>query len=147
MARSVVIMGTECDYIDNLARKVAEVADKMFLSMKDLIVYEMQGMIGDMAYLDSDYINSKVADVKVRALEYEDSVISIDVTNLSDERLLAGMKHMVKIYAVSGGCDSDFAVVCDDRDMFLRSIADYVIEKGDIESQVSQIVEIIAKNQ
>ena len=146
MASSVIIVGTECDYIDNLAKKVAEVTDRMFLSLKDLIVYEMQGMIGDIAHLDSEYINGEIANIKVSALEYEDSIISVDVTNLGDERFLAGMKDMLKIYAVSGGCDSDFAVVCDDRDRFLRSIANYVVEKGEVAEQVSQIVQIIAKN-
>ena len=146
MASSVIIVGTECDYIDNLAKKVAEATDRMFLSLKDLIVYEMQGMIGDIAHLDSEYINGEIANVKISALEYENSIISIDVTNLGDERLLAGMKDMLKIYAVSGGCDSDFAVVCDDRDRYLRSIANYVVEKGEVAEQVSQIVQIIAKN-
>lgn len=147
MAKSVVIVGIDCKYIDKLAKQVAETVDRMFLSMKDLIVYEMQGMIGNIEHLDSEYINAKVSEVKLRALDYEDSIISIDVTNLGDKALLDGMSEMLKIYAVSESCDSDFAIVCDDRDKYLRSIANFVVEKGEEKWQVEKIVDLICNHQ
>lgn len=145
MAKSVIIVGIDYEYVDAVARVVAENANMMYLSIRDLIAYEMQGLVGNIDFLDSDYVNAHIAKLKLRALEYENTVIVIDVADLNDRNLKRRLKGMPVYYCRSASCDSDCTPICDDRDKLLRNVATNVIRIGTPQSQVRQILSRIAK--
>ncbi|MGN1227664.1 MAG: hypothetical protein ACI4TX_03380, partial [Christensenellales bacterium] len=115
----------------------------MFLSMKDLVIYEMQGMIGDISNIDNDYINRRIDAVKTNALEYEDSVISIDVSNICGGEFESAINSLPKIYVEKKGGDEKYQSIYEDRHKFLKSIADYHIEEADFDNQVKSVINII----
>ncbi|MBQ8749360.1 MAG: hypothetical protein IJZ29_02685 [Clostridia bacterium] len=144
MAKSVIILGIDWKYIDAVSGAVATSMNKMFLSIKDLIVYELQGLIGNMNNVDNQYINNRIREVKIGALEYEDSIISIDASNINDKDFENAISGLTTIY-VEKKCDDDkFASVYDDRHKILTEIADVVVHEADFDSQVKKIIEIVS---
>lgn len=145
MANSVLIIGVDYKEIDRVARAVSEKVDKMFLSMHDLIIYEMQGLVGDIDNIDKDYVNERINEVKLGALEYEDSIISVDITNINNEKFEKAITKLPKIYVQKEKTNNVFGVVYEDRDNILKSLANFVVKNQDFEAQVEEVVEIIKK--
>lgn len=146
MSDSIIILGVDWRYTDSLSNAVAIQLNKMFLSMKDLIIYEMQGMIGDISCIDNDYINNRISKVKISALEYENSIISIDVTSLNgDDNFINAIKNLPIIYVEKKVDMGEFNAVYDERNEFLKSLANYVILEKEYDLQVVDVVELIKK--
>ena len=143
MSASVLIIGIDWQYIDKVARAVATKKDKMFLSVHDLIIYEMQGLIGDVNNYDKDYVNGEIKKRIIETLQYEDSIMSLDISNLNDEEIDLVIQKMPKIYVQKNNNDEVFNIVYEDRDKLLKECANFVVSEKDFEAQVEEVLEIV----
>jgi len=143
--KSIVLLGIDWNFNDELAQRVAKIKNRMFLSIHELVIYEMQGMIGEIDNIDNEYVESKVGEAVKNSLEYEDSIISIDITALNNYGAKESAKTLSKIYVQHSHNDGIFEVVRKDRDEYLKEFADFVVEDKDIELQVDDVVKIINK--
>lgn len=143
MSASVLIIGIDWQYIDKVARAVATKKDKMFLSVHDLIIYEMQGLIGDVNNYDKDYVNGEIKKRIIETLQYEDSIMSLDISNLNDEEIDLAIQKMPKIYVQKNNNDEVFNIVYEDRDKLLKECANFVVSEKDFEAQVEEVLEIV----
>lgn len=143
MSASVLIIGIDWQYTDKVARAVATKKDKMFLSVHDLIIYEMQGLIGDVNNYDKDYVNGEIKKRIIETLQYEDSIVSLDISNLNDEEIDLVIQKMPKIYVQKNNNDEVFNIVYEDRDKLLKECANFVVSEKDFEAQVEEVLEIV----
>ena len=143
MSASVLIIGIDWQYTDKVARAVATKKDKMFLSVHDLIIYEMQGLIGDVNNYDKDYVNGEIKKRIIETLQYEDSIMSLDISNLNDEEIDLAIQKMPKIYVQKNNKDEVFNIVYEDRDKLLKECANFVVSEKDFEAQVEEVLEIV----
>ena len=143
MSASVLIIGIDWQYTDKVARAVATKKDKMFLSVHDLIIYEMQGLIGDVNNYDKDYVNGEIKKRIIETLQYEDSIMSLDISNLNDEEIDLVIQKMPKIYVQKNNNDEVFNIVYEDRDKLLKECANFVVSEKDFEAQVEEVLEIV----
>lgn len=143
---SIVLIGVDTTYLDKLGYMVACITSKMYLSFYELEMYEMQGIIGDYDNIDKEYMNHKILQSKIDALEFENAIFTVSINEFAYPELLSSINNLLTIFVKTPCTNNALEFAKNDREVFLISIADKVIELKEMQEQAKEIQSIIESN-
>lgn len=130
MRPNIVIIGFENQFNRILGKSIADKLDMFFVDVSELVEYNLISSKDALIKCGQEYIDKEERKTVMSVAEFENSVAFIEYDSFVHNYKYFGENNLI-VYIVPKSVSAIDEIVFEERDKFLREIADIVVKNDD----------------